>query len=242
MDKDFYLAERYNILRNDEHYKTLKGNPLPSFKKKFMSLINSAYSARFWLRMKDISFQLRIQPLRIFTSYRSCRSIQLDLLEDQQLQEGTREPAAYQNLLIGSCKDLLSTYLYSKPTIIYRRSQTLKDVLAPSYLELQHMGNNPTAFLGTEGALRCAHNKCMCCKLIPMKKKEVVSRVTGDIHIIKGRLSCKSNYVVYVLECPCGLQYVGRATQKSRERINKHLFNIRHKIMYHITMIVTQRC
>lgn len=57
--------------------------------------------------------------------------------------------------------------------------------------------------------------------------------VTGETYIIKGHLSCESNYVIYVLECPCGLQYVGRTMQKLRERVNKHCFNIRHKIMHH---------
>lgn len=46
MDKDFYLAESYNILRNDEYFRTLQSNPLPIFKKKFPSLISNAYDCQ----------------------------------------------------------------------------------------------------------------------------------------------------------------------------------------------------
>lgn len=106
-------------------------------------------------------------------------------------------------------------------------------MLAHSYPDLQNKDNDKVISLHMEGAFRCAHNRCKCCSLIPKGRKEVISKVTGETHIIKGHLSCESNYVIYILECPCGLQNVGRTKQKLRERINKHRFNMKYRIMYH---------
>lgn len=77
------------------------------------------------------------------------------------------------------------------------------------------------------------HTKAACVPNLSLKRKRRwLVRWRGP-HTIKGHLCCKSNYVVYVLDCPCGLQYVGRTTQKLRERVNKPRINIRHKAMHH---------
>lgn len=67
----------------------------------------------------------------------------------------------------------------------------------------------------------------------PKGRKEIVSAINNEAHEIKGLLNCESNFVIYILECPWGLQYMGRTTQILRERVNKHRFNIKHKFMKH---------
>lgn len=39
-------------------------------------------------------------------------------------------------------------------------------------------------------------------------------------------MNCDSSFIVYALECKCGLQYVGRTSRTLREHMNKHRFNI----------------
>lgn len=56
------------------------------------------------------------------------------------------------------------------------------------------------------------------------------SRVTptaGVKHPIKHFLTCSSDHVIYVLQCPCKYLYVGETTMQCRTRINKHKSTIR---------------
>lgn len=50
---------------------------------------------------------------------------------------------------------------------------------------------------------------------------------------IKYHLDCQSQYVIYLLECICGAQYVGRTTQKLQTRINKQRAYIRRGFLQH---------
>lgn len=48
---------------------------------------------------------------------------------------------------------------------------------------------------------------------------------TGDTYPIKSRVDCSSTFVIYLLSCPCNLQYIGRTTQLFRVRVNQHRHN-----------------
>lgn len=39
-------------------------------------------------------------------------------------------------------------------------------------------------------------------------------------------MNCGSSNVIYVIQCKCGLQYVGRTTQTLRMRVNNHRYNV----------------
>lgn len=47
---------------------------------------------------------------------------------------------------------------------------------------------------------------------------------------IKAHYTCQSSYVIYIIECRCGLLYVGETTQKVREQIARHKYSIREKL------------
>ncbi|OCT65591.1 hypothetical protein XELAEV_18041829mg, partial [Xenopus laevis] len=40
--------------------------------------------------------------------------------------------------------------------------------------------------------------------------------------------TCESNYVIYMLKCPCGQAYIGQTTRAVKERIKEHRGNIRN--------------
>ena len=46
---------------------------------------------------------------------------------------------------------------------------------------------------------------------------------------MKGRITCKTKYVVYLLKCPCGFCYVGKTKRELKTRIIEHKSNIRNK-------------
>lgn len=124
-----------------------------------------------------------------------------------------------------------------QPRIIYRRQKTLKDILAPSYPDLNNNRKKTTREyvqssenIGRkEGVYRCGRTNCKCCLSIVHGRKDLCSNFTKEKFSIKGFLSSENNFVIYVLECHCGLQYVGRTTCKLRERLN----NIKHRYMKH---------
>ena len=52
---------------------------------------------------------------------------------------------------------------------------------------------------------------------------------TGQKVKVKGRITCRTKYVVYLIKCPCGYCYVGKTKRELRTRITEHKSNIRTK-------------
>lgn len=51
---------------------------------------------------------------------------------------------------------------------------------------------------------------------------------TGRSFSVRGRITCRTTFVVYLLKCPCGFGYVGKTKRELRIRINEHKSNIRN--------------
>lgn len=126
----------------------------------------------------------------------------------------------------------LKDIIAAQPNITFRRAPTLKNLLAPSKLKKHTKGPNMT-YNGNIGSYKCQISRCLCCNEIEHKKISFKSNKNGETHNIKYHLDCSSQYVIYLLECCCNKQYVGRTIQKLRCRITKHRANIRNAIMQH---------
>lgn len=50
---------------------------------------------------------------------------------------------------------------------------------------------------------------------------------------IKHFLTCQSSYIIYLIQCICGQQYIGRTIQKLHMRMNKHRSNINNNFLLH---------
>lgn len=78
-------------------------------------------------------------------------------------------------------------------------------------------------------SFRCTSTKCKACNCL-IEGKTFESTATGQKFKIKGRLSCSSTNVVYLVTCAaCAKQYVGETGRKVADRINDHLSSIRSK-------------
>ncbi|CAJ0960861.1 unnamed protein product [Ranitomeya imitator] len=77
-----------------------------------------------------------------------------------------------------------------------------------------------------KGTFPCLH--CLQCSNITRGDKFTHPR-SGKRFSIRGFFSCDSTYVIYLIKCPCGLGYVGEATQHIRDRISQHKSTIRCK-------------
>lgn len=137
-------------------------------------------------------------------------------------------------------KDLQSS-LPKKPKFIYRRAPTLRNRLAPN---VPDPPRKPSTFLDGSGFYYCT--RCNACKITrkpgsKKKKSQFNSVVTQQQFNIKPLITCDSDHVTYVLECPCSLQYVGRTTRQLKVRIGEHLANIKngypnHSVSRHFKM------
>ncbi|KAM4018944.1 uncharacterized protein ACNLHF_028338 [Anomaloglossus baeobatrachus] len=113
------------------------------------------------------------------------------------------------------------------PGITYRRASTLRNQLAPSRLRGT---NNLDPENDIMGSFKCMTKNCLCCKSIQHKRLEFSSTTGGEIFRIRSHLTCQSDYVIYLIECECSKQYIGRTSQALHNRVNSH----RHRPVYGI--------
>ena len=78
-----------------------------------------------------------------------------------------------------------------------------------------------------KGYYRCG--RCRVCTLNSNRQRCVrsfTSTATGKTFKIGPCVTCASLAVVYLIQCPCGLQYVGRTKRAFQIRVNEHITNI----------------
>ncbi|OCT65828.1 hypothetical protein XELAEV_18042078mg [Xenopus laevis] len=129
----------------------------------------------------------------------------------------------------------------SHPLITYRRSKNLHDRLTHSHY------NNPTKLTwltnSTKGCHRCGN--CLAC---PYVQKSTIFSGRRDIneYIIQQFINCKTMGVIYVMECICGIRYIGKTKREFRRRILEHVGDIRNKrntsIANHINSLHEGNC
>ncbi|OCT65646.1 hypothetical protein XELAEV_18041889mg [Xenopus laevis] len=63
----------------------------------------------------------------------------------------------------------------------------------------------------------------------PMMSFKKGSTIGRRSYNIRGHYSCDTNYVVYMLVCPCNLIYIGETIQKIRDRFSQHRSTVNTK-------------
>lgn len=74
--------------------------------------------------------------------------------------------------------------------------------------------------------------KCAVCSINALRERGVCHFryvVTSETYDIKSFITCFSKNIVYLLQCPCGLQYVCQTIRTMQIRVNKHLCNIQSR-------------
>lgn len=125
---------------------------------------------------------------------------------------------------------VLKELVPERPRLTFKRALTIKNILAPSHLKQP----NSLAMVGQEqnkkGSYRCG-NTCLCCKEICHNCTIFQSFDLSESFNIKHHLTCQTQYVIYLTECVCDKQYIGRTIQKRNQRMNKHRANIKRKFL-----------
>ena len=112
------------------------------------------------------------------------------------------------------------------PKVVYRRAPTLRDLVAKSVPDPPNKKEVLTFWQG-KGFFPC--KRCFACRKTNQngqKCSSFSSNVTKKDYKIKELITCRTEGVVYVLQCPCSLQYVGRTKRPMWKRIREHVQNI----------------
>ncbi|XP_041424662.1 uncharacterized protein LOC121395364 [Xenopus laevis] len=109
------------------------------------------------------------------------------------------------------------------PRFAYKRGKTIRDILCQNTAPK----NEDKVFKGTPkiGTFPCL--SCICCNSI-IKGAHINHPATGKEIKLSTYATCSTNYVVYVLKCPCGKLYVGKTIRSVNTRIKEHKNAIRN--------------
>lgn len=111
------------------------------------------------------------------------------------------------------------------PQVLFRGVPPFKLQVAPNILDAP---NRVSFFQKSKVYFPCRNcNVCLCNKNKDRKICQFTSNTTGRVYDVKTFMTCTSQNVVYLLICPCGLQYVGRTIQAMNVRVNEHIANIK---------------
>lgn len=109
----------------------------------------------------------------------------------------------------------------------YRRGPKLKDQLVradvgPSSTPKQ------TTISGSQNPGTFPCRGCAQCNNV-QKDPDFTHPLSGHKYKVPGHFSCNSNFVVYLIKCPCGLGYVGETPQRVKECISQQKSTIQNK-------------
>ena len=100
------------------------------------------------------------------------------------------------------------------PVLAFRKPKSLKDILVRADISPRPVYNGQCQ--------KCDSRRCMTCKNIQCTHK-FSSTHTGEKFIIYCNANCKTENIIYLLECAiCGLQYIGETKQQLSKRLNGH--------------------
>ena len=109
------------------------------------------------------------------------------------------------------------------PIFANKRAKNLSDQLVKNdiYVRPKHFLNSlPSGNFPCKGCINCN---------AMITGASVIHPHTGKKIKVKGRITCKTKFVVYLLKCPCGYIYVGKTKRELKTRITEHKSNIRNK-------------
>ena len=117
----------------------------------------------------------------------------------------------------------VGTEFQIRPSYFYKRSTNLRNSLVKT-----DFPSTNTHFMSRipSGNFPC-HNCIQCYSMT--KGSTFIHPKTGKEYKVRGRVSCKTDYVVYALTCPCKLWYIGKTKRELKVRICEHKCAIRNQ-------------
>uniref|UniRef100_A0A8C5Q1A3 Reverse transcriptase domain-containing protein n=1 Tax=Leptobrachium leishanense TaxID=445787 RepID=A0A8C5Q1A3_9ANUR len=120
----------------------------------------------------------------------------------------------------------LKNYVGKNPNIVFRGARNLKSCLVHNKPKKRDTKESPFGL--KQGFYNCG--QCLACRSTCNKKGfkgSYHNKKSKDEISIKGILNCFSKNIIYLLECPCGMQYIGRTKRAFNVRLSEHIRNIK---------------
>lgn len=114
-----------------------------------------------------------------------------------------------------SLKNTFST----RPLFTYKRSNNLSNLLVRSDVVRE---DKRASFI--KGCFPCRN--CAACPHI-LKTNSFTNHQTGKVYKIDSLITCTSTKVIYLLQCPCQMSYVGKTIRSLKTRLSEHKSAIR---------------
>ena len=110
----------------------------------------------------------------------------------------------------------LSEIFTERPTMAYRRPNSLRDLLVRVKLKPDMRDDEPLW-----ETRPCGKAGCKTCKMIT--HTQIAKSASGATIKLRCNTSCKTTNVVYLIPCTkCGKQYVGETDDHVNQRVNGH--------------------
>lgn len=107
----------------------------------------------------------------------------------------------------------------ANPHITFKRAGSFWEVLTQS----EYRGNQRKDSCKTWGIYPCG--SCSFCKVIGQRTSFLLPN--GERFHLKNFANCKTQGVVYLLQCQCGALNVGKTRQELGQRVSKHLASMK---------------
>ncbi|CAJ0961660.1 unnamed protein product, partial [Ranitomeya imitator] len=124
----------------------------------------------------------------------------------------------------------LSRYLPANPSVTWRRSKNLKDLLTRSHYVAPQKSYFSTRAGPVWGSFQCCD--CSACQYMDRAFTFDNSGMTRAYKITH-HISCTTDMVIHYAYCPCKLIYVRMTTRQLRLRILEHARDIKNAAMAH---------
>ena len=113
-----------------------------------------------------------------------------------------------------------------RPNVVFRGASTIGSRIAPSVHDPPRATR--TFLENLTGYFRC--KRCQVCSLNSCKNRKICSfqsTATNKTFEVEPFITCSTKGVIYLIQCPCGLQYIGRTKRALSVRLNEHIAKIR---------------
>lgn len=126
---------------------------------------------------------------------------------------------------------VLGPVIPEQPVLIYRGAPSLRHNIAPNVID--PLRRCPL-FQSMKGFFPC--RRCSICQINAFRGRKCEafqSIVTNKAYDIESFITCSTQFVVYMIQCPCSKQYIGRTKRELYVRLAEHVGNIKQGFKKH---------
>ena len=110
----------------------------------------------------------------------------------------------------------------NKPLLAFRKNKNLRQLIGGNTIEKNKKLLTTNKFTNGKCSPCFSNSRTLCCKQV-IKTEHFKSNQTNRTFTISQKTNCKSNFIIYLLECKLSkIQYVGKAETAFNLRLNNH--------------------